>query len=80
MPHHGSSLNKNLVDGFVERVGAETILISCSRNRYEGTYRPGEGVEGFYTAVDGAITLRVSKKGLIEVESFRGRKKRAFEY
>jgi beta-lactamase superfamily II metal-dependent hydrolase len=68
MPHHGST--RNLVDGFVERIGAEVAIISCSRGRYEAAYKPVAGAKAFYTPVDGAVTVKITPDGTITTAGF----------
>jgi competence protein ComEC len=68
MPHHGST--RNLIDGFVERIGAEVAIISCSRSRYEAAFKPQPPVDAFYTPVDGAVTVRITPDGTITTAGF----------
>ena len=68
MPHHGST--SNLLDGFVERLEAKTVLISCAEKRLDNAWKSETGVKAYYTASDGAITIRVSKDGTIETKTF----------
>jgi beta-lactamase superfamily II metal-dependent hydrolase len=68
MPHHGST--RNLVDGFVESIGAEVAIISCSRGRYEAAYKPVAGAKAFYTPVDGAVTVKITPDGTITTAGF----------
>ncbi len=71
MPHHGST--RNLIDGFVEKIGAETLIASCSRARYEAAYKSASGAKVFYTPVDGAVTVTISAAGGIVAAGFSGR-------
>jgi beta-lactamase superfamily II metal-dependent hydrolase len=68
MPHHGSK--KNLVDGFVERLGAKTIIVSCRPTRYPTAYRPRADVRAFYTPIDGAITVTIKADGTMSTAGF----------
>jgi competence protein ComEC len=68
MPHHGSK--RNLVDGFAERLGAETVIISCSRTRRATAYEAPAGIKAFYTPVDGAITTKIKADGTISTVGF----------
>jgi len=68
MPHHGST--RNLIDGFVERIGAQLVVISCSRSRYEAAFRPKAGIKAFYTPVDGAVTVKITPDGTITTAGF----------
>jgi len=70
MPHHGST--RNLIDGFVERIGAEILIASCSRTRYEAAFRPPASINAFYTPVDGAVTVSISTDGEVMVTGFSG--------
>jgi competence protein ComEC len=70
LPHHGST--RNLVDGFVEKIGAETLIASCSRARYEAAYKSASGAQVFYTPVDGAVTVRIRANGTMKVTGFGG--------
>jgi competence protein ComEC len=70
MPHHGST--RNLVDGFIERIGAEVVIISCSMGRYEAAFRPKGDIKAFYTPIDGAVTVRISADGMMRVTGFGG--------
>jgi DNA internalization-related competence protein ComEC/Rec2 len=65
MPHHGSLTNS--VDGFAEKLGAKTVIISCSRLRQRSAYKPPETIQAFYTPIDGAITVKVSSKGQLDI-------------
>jgi beta-lactamase superfamily II metal-dependent hydrolase len=68
MPHHGSTAN--LMDQFVEKLAPETILVSCSQSRQPNTYKPKNAVNGFYTPVNGAITVTISPEGDITTTGF----------
>ncbi|MBW8034369.1 MAG: DNA internalization-related competence protein ComEC/Rec2 [Planctomycetes bacterium] len=68
MPHHGSKTN--LVDGFVEKLGAETIIVSCSERRQKTAYKGKRTVKSFYTATDGAISVTVDAKGNLSFATF----------
>jgi len=70
MPHHGST--RNLVDGFVERIGAETLIASCSLSRYEAAYKSASGAKVFYTPVDGAVTVKIRAGGKMKITGFNG--------
>ncbi len=70
MPHHGST--RNLIDGFVEKIGAEILIVSCSRARYEAAYKSASGAKVFYTPVDGAVTVKISAGGGIVAAGFSG--------
>ena len=68
MPHHGST--RNLIDGFIERIGAQLVIVSCSRSRYEAAFRPKVGIKAFYTPVDGAVTVKITPDGTITTAGF----------
>lgn len=73
MPHHGSKTN--LVAGFVEQLGAETIIVSCSKSRQKTAYKEKRTVKSFYTAIDGAISVTVDTKGKLSFATFVSNKK-----
>jgi len=68
MPHHGSK--RNLIDGFAEKLGAETVIISCSQRRYATSYTPPENIKAFYTPIDGAITIKIAGNGSITTAGY----------
>jgi competence protein ComEC len=68
MPHHGSV--RNLVDGFVERLAPDIIVVNCSRSEYIGAYRPPEGILALYTPVDGAVTITIKADGAFGATGF----------
>lgn len=68
MPHHGST--RNLLDSFIEKLDPHTILISCSRPRYEKAFRPKKNVTAFYTPIDGAVTVKIKADGEIVTTGF----------
>ena len=70
LPHHGST--RNLAEGFVESIGAEILIASCSRSRYESAYKSASDAKVFYTPVDGAVTVRIRTDGRILVTEFSG--------
>lgn len=69
MPHHGSKVN--LVDSFIEKLDAETAIISCAKGRYQSAYKTKNAVKGFYTPVDGAVTIKISSDGRITTTAFK---------
>ena len=71
MPHHGSQIN--LIDGFVEKLGAETIIVSCSRTRQASAYKPKNAVNGFYTPIDGAVNITISPDGSISMSGHKSK-------
>jgi len=76
VPHHGSA--KTLAAGFLEKLEAGILIFSCGRRQYERyVAKPGNDVQCFYTARDGAITIRIEKDGTINTTAFnRTHKKR----
>ncbi|MCD6394096.1 MAG: DNA internalization-related competence protein ComEC/Rec2 [Planctomycetes bacterium] len=68
MPHHGST--RKLVDGFAERLGAKTVIVSCRHTRYPTAWRPRGDVRAFYTPVDGAITVTIKADGALSTAGF----------
>jgi competence protein ComEC len=68
MPHHGST--RNLTDGFVEKIDAETLIVSCSRSRYEAAYKSALGAKVFYTPIDGAVTVKITPDGTVTTTGF----------
>jgi len=68
MPHHGSKTN--LAEGFVDRLGAKTIIVSCSKRRQKTAYKGKSTVKSFYTATDGAISVTVDTKGKLSFATF----------
>jgi len=68
-PHHGST--NTLEPLFLEQLEPQILICSCGRRAYENhTVFRNENSACFYTAADGAVTVRVNSKGLIETESF----------
>jgi len=74
-PHHG--LIKTLDPDFLEKLEAEIVISSCDKNQYERTESATGLVSGsndkrktFYTARDGAVTVRINKNGTIKTDLF----------
>ena len=63
MPHHGST--RNLLDGFVKRMGADTSIVSCNRTRFKSAFKPAPSARAFYTPINGAVTVKVTPAGKI---------------
>jgi len=74
-PHHGSPTT--LSDGFLEAVGAESfdIICSCSERQYkrQEEIKLCTGGRVYYTARDGAVTVRIDKQGNTDVKTFSER-------
>jgi len=68
MPHHGSTTN--LVEGFVERLAADTVIINCSGARYAAAYRPPAAVRALYAPVDGAAAINIKADGTVSAVGF----------
>jgi competence protein ComEC len=70
VPHHGST--KTLAPGFISWLGPKILICSCGASQYQQhqVIEPQEGQEAFYTARDGAITLRVNPTGGMHIEGF----------
>jgi competence protein ComEC len=68
MPHHGSA--KTIEPAFIEKIGAAVNIASNSVSSYEKhqVIRFPTGLK--CTAIDGAITVRVNKRGDIDTASF----------
>jgi competence protein ComEC len=75
MPHHGSA--KTSEPSFAAKTCAAVTIASCSKSSYE----KGQVIksrQGLYTGLDGAITVRVSKQGVINTTSFIKEKQPAY--
>lgn len=72
VPHHGSL--RTLEADFLQRLGAHTLIYSCSQRQYQARKKPApeDKRKSFYTAEDGAVTIRIDKKGTITCSSYRG--------
>jgi competence protein ComEC len=70
MPHHGSK--SNLIENFFQKLGAEVLIASCSEGRYENAHKE-KTTDNYFTAVDGAITIRIERDGRLSVDGFRGK-------
>jgi len=68
MPHHGST--SNLAGNFVERLGGQIIVVSCSRTRQAAAYKAKRTVKSFYTPIDGAITITIDPDSTVSVKTF----------
>ncbi len=79
VPHHGST--KTLAPGFISWLGPKILISSCGRSQYQQhqVIEPQEGQAAFYTARDGAVTLRVDPAGGMHAVGFLGEKARKQE-
>jgi competence protein ComEC len=71
VPHHGST--NTLVPEFLEKLDARILICSCDRSQYErsnDTLIRKTGSKLFHTSEDGAITVRVTKDGVLQTERF----------
>ncbi|MCX5635145.1 MAG: MBL fold metallo-hydrolase, partial [Planctomycetota bacterium] len=70
VPHHGSI--RTLDDSFLENLNAGILIYSCGRTQYENQHssQPANSIKSFYTARDGAITVRIDKNGDIKTDTF----------
>jgi competence protein ComEC len=76
MPHHGST--KTIEPAFIEKIDAAVNIASNSESSYEKhqVIRYPTGLK--CTALDGAITVRVNKQGIIDTTSFIKEKQPAY--
>ncbi len=70
LPHHGSTTN--LDTAFIERLDPRILIASGARRNQPNAYRPpdGSGVQRFYTATDGAVTVTLQADGTLAAEGF----------
>lgn len=75
VPHHGSTAT--LDSEFLKNLGADILICSCGRKRYEQVSRNTETVKHFpaearlfRTPETGAVTVSVNKNGIIKIEVF----------
>lgn len=69
-PHHGSKKTTDLT--FLEKLSPEVIITSCTKTACEKgqVIKGNENFSSYYTGTDGAVTVRIDKKGDIEVGEF----------
>ncbi|MBA7486632.1 hypothetical protein ES707_22193 [subsurface metagenome] len=69
-PHHGSA--KTAEHEFLQKLEPKIIVCSCGTTAYEKkrVIEPGSPVRTFYTARDGAMTIRITSSGRVTVERF----------
>ena len=75
VPHHGSAITSG--DDFLKKLDANILICSCGRRYYE-KYQTAElenSGKSFYTARDGAITVRIGKNGVIKTGTYLKQKK-----
>ena len=70
IPHHSSA--KSMEPVFFNSLDADISICSCGQTQYERlkAIRQTENAVSLYTAVDGAITLRINKEGRIRTAAF----------
>ncbi|RKY13801.1 MAG: DNA internalization-related competence protein ComEC/Rec2, partial [Planctomycetota bacterium] len=70
LPHHGSTTNLDV--RFIESLKPGIIIASCSRRSLKNAYQPDEGssMRAFYTASDGAVTVKINADGDLDAEGF----------
>jgi len=69
IPHHGST--RHLADGFIEKIGADILIVSCGYKGYTTmAIRPKANSKTFYTAANGAITVTIDNVGEITTACF----------
>ncbi|MHC4288764.1 MAG: DNA internalization-related competence protein ComEC/Rec2 [Planctomycetota bacterium] len=70
LPHHGSTTNLDV--GFVESLKPAVVIASCSKRSVSNAYRPPEGssMRAFYTASDGAITIKINADSTMNADYF----------
>jgi len=70
LPHHGSTTNLDV--RFVESLKPAIVIASCSKRSVTNAYHPLEGssIEAFYTASDGAVTVKIKADGTLNAKSF----------
>ncbi len=69
LPHHGST--NNLEPGFIEKLSPNITIASCSRRNAPRAYRPeNPHTQAFYTATDGAITIKIKPNGTLTAAGF----------
>ena len=70
LPHHGSTTNLDVC--FVESLKPAVVIASCSKRSVSNAYRPPEGssMRAFYTASDGAVTIKINADGTLDADCF----------
>jgi competence protein ComEC len=69
VPHHGSV--NTLEPAFLEGIDPEILICSCGRRGYERQQAAGQMQKSrvFYTARDGAVSVRIDGNGTIQCET-----------
>ncbi|MHC4926458.1 MAG: ComEC/Rec2 family competence protein [Planctomycetota bacterium] len=70
LPHHGSTNNLN--PEFVEKLSPSAVITSCSTRHAPRAWQPPEdsGIQAFYTATDGAVTVKIKADGTLSADGF----------
>ncbi len=70
LPHHGSTVN--LDARFIEQLDPEIMVASCSLKNVSNAYQPADDLnkECFYTAIDGAVTVKIKADGTFSAVGF----------
>ena len=70
LPHHGSTTN--LDARFVESLKPTIVIASCSKRSISNAYHPPKGasIQAFYTASDGAVTVKIKSDGNLDANGF----------
>jgi competence protein ComEC len=74
-PHHGSA--RTVDQQFLPALRPEVVISSCGRTAYEKhrLLQPPPDSKAFWTARDGAVTVRINRSGNITVTTFNDSKK-----
>ena len=75
IPHHGSVRTSDA--NFLEKLGPDISIVSCDRTQYERRLTAGQKdiAKLFYTAIDGAVSVRVGRNGTITTLTFASQQK-----
>ena len=69
-PHHGSI--RTLEQDFLSRIEPMIVISSCNITAYKKgqVIKQQDNFKSYYTGRDGAVTIRVTKQGNLETETF----------
>ena len=67
MPQNGS--NANLLERYAYKLQAQAAIISCSGKSLQSVWKPQGDIEAYYTALNGAITVRIREDGSISIST-----------
>ena len=70
LPHHGSTTN--LDTRFIEQLSPAIVIASCSgKNAPNAWHTPSNArIKAFYTAVNGAVTIKIKADGALSTDGF----------